>query len=302
MLEKHRLTYLEHLGIENYMPRRVLSHALASVLLPDDVLCESAIVANTDRKEIDRQETDKQTHALETQQSYRTESEQVATSTDNVEQVAAVRASVVSKLVIVEKPVDNVAPLIADPVSIPAMTPAMTTQDKPSGTQPIRFSLSVWRISKDLTVIDSRQPGSALPTDKLLQNMLRSIGYHLAQLPQSELLRWPLFKDDKLNSNEDEARAMVQAYLSALFSKDNTTEHATEKNKAIILLGKEAIRFSIDVGGDVEHFYAQHKGSALLHEQWKNQILIAPSLTDMLQDPMQKRVAWQALQTLLVSE
>jgi hypothetical protein len=153
-------------------------------------------------------------------------------------------------------------------------------------------------------VIDSRQPGAALPTDRLLQNILRSINCHLAQLPPSELLRWPLFnyskfkdnkfKDDKLSSNEDEARAMVQAYISAQCS--NGTTHT------ILLLGKDAIRFALTIEDDIDRFYEQHKGTALLQPQWKNSVLIAPSLIDMLQDPMQKRVMWNALQTLLVNE
>lgn len=269
MLEKQRLTYLEHLGIENYIPRRVLPNALPSQLLSDEALQAPVAFATTDMPE----------------------GEISVNHTAHHESVESVVSS---------SPSDRVAHLLGDSPSPVQDEPTVEiteettekTNTSPQAGSSIRFSLSVWRIGHDLLVIDSRQPGSALPTDRLLQNILRSIAYPLAQLPPSELLRWPLFKDDQLNSNEGEARAMVQAYISAQCAKAPA--------RAIILLGKEAVRFSLDFDGDADTFYEQHKGTEITQNQWQSIALIAPSLVDMLQDPLQKRVTWQALQSLLL--
>jgi hypothetical protein len=279
MLEKHRLTYLDHLGIDNYMPTKVLSNALPSQLLSDDALLEPTAFSTADVTS-DHSQSD----ALPT-----------------LPEVAAVPASTPSPSI------DVVAELLGKPTAAPAGSPVVPEPavvvsnvvsnenvDKKSVavTAPIRFSLSVWRINHDIMVIDSREPGAALPTDRLLQNILRSVGHSLAQLPPSELLRWPLFKDDSLTHPEDEARAMVQAYVSAQCAKHPL--------KTLLLLGEEATRFTLNVGDDTEAFYAQHKGSALLQAQWQCMALIAPSLVTMLKDPMQKRITWQALQTLVL--
>jgi uracil-DNA glycosylase len=85
---------------------------------------------------------------------------------------------------------------------------------------------------------------------------------------------------------------MVQAYVSAQCAKHPL--------KTLLLLGEEATRFTVNVGEDNEAFYDQHKGSALLQSQWQCMALIAPSLVTMLKDPMQKRITWQALQTLVL--
>jgi hypothetical protein len=164
---------------------------------------------------------------------------------------------------------------------------------QPETGSDIRFALNAWRINNDLLVIDSRQTGAALPTDRLLQNILRSMGCHLVQLPKSDILRWPLFKDDHISQPEDEARAMVQAYISAQSSKNPLAN--------LLLLGKEAVRFALSIDTDIDTYFEQHKGTVLAQEQWSSQALIAPSLIDMLQDPMQKKITWKVLQTLLVS-
>jgi hypothetical protein len=280
MLEKHRLTYLDHLGIDNYMPTKVLSNALPSQLLPDDTLLEPVAFSTADVVSDDRQ------------------ANTLSVSPDVVPAPVPV-IDVVAKLLgkSVASPDEPSVVSSVETASTAAEPTVVVTDEKVDKTPatavaPIRFSLSVWRINHDIMVIDSREPGAALPTDRLLQNILRSVGHSLAQLPPSELLRWPLFKDDSLTHPEDEARAMVQAYVSAQCAK--------QPLKTLLLLGEEATRFTVNIGDDSEAFYEKHKGSALLQAQWQCMALIAPSLVTMLKDPMQKRITWQALQTLVL--
>lgn len=289
MLEKHRLTYLDHLGIDNYMPRRVLPHALASQLLSDEALLEPTAFSTADVQDngvsIPSQET-------------------TVDDTLTAQAVSAESPSLDALNVLLGKPVamtpaiqtadsEQVTATISEP-SVVEATPKASPSAVSSDEEVIRFSLSAWRIHDDLMVIDSRQPRMALPTDRLLQNILRSIGYPLAQLPPSDILRWPLIKDDRLSHPEAEARAMVQAFISAQCAKAPL--------KGLLLLGQDAVRFALDVEGDSQTFYHEHKGAAYPQAQWQTSALIAPSLIDMLQEPTLKRVTWQALQSWVQPE
>lgn len=302
MLEKHRLTYLDHLGIENYMPRRILPNALPSQLLSDEALMEPAAFSTADTPfevhpthdpaSLDKppSETIEKTPPIDVMAELlgkKPVDTQQASSSQNTPQQQDVSQDASSAPSAVTAAADTSAHSEKREAEVNHELAPKNT----ASTETIRFSLSVWRINHDIMVIDTRQPATALPTDRLLQNILRSIGCHLAQLPPSDILRWPLFKDDSLSHPEDEARAMVQAYVSAQVSKAPI--------KTLLLLGHDAVRFTLDVGDDSQHFYHEHKGGALLQEQWQSTALIAPSLIDMLQEPLQKRITWQALQTLV---
>lgn len=299
MLEKHRLRYLDMLGIENYMPRYQLSNALPSQLLSDDALLEPTAFSTADS---------------ETPVSNIGDDSPITSPVNepvNPSSVAVVDGEVADVLAVLTQeqtspPMDDIAALINVAESSSIMSEVSVVEESANhaivaDNQPaIRFSLNVWRIHNDLIVIDTRQPAAALPTDKLLQNILRSIGYALAQLPPSELLRWPLFKArpvknvrESQTSDEDEARAMVQAYLSAHYSKMPV--------KTLLLLGEDAVRFALTPDQASNDFYNKHKGTQISDTPWKSTVLVAPSLVDMLHDPMQKHITWQALQALLRS-
>jgi hypothetical protein len=295
MLEKHRLTYLDHLGIDNFMPRRALPNALPSQLLPDEALIEPAAFSTADSA-----------HTAVSDNSQANSTIPAASDSTALDTLNTLLGNkppkphltntqpLVSTEPKVEAHSDAVVHTLNGDPNAQTPTLAATVSSTPSlpvtptAEEDIRFSLSVWRINDELMVIDSHQPRMALPTDRLLQNILRSIGYPLAQLPPSDMLRWPLIKDDRLSHPEAEARAMVQAFISAQCAKAPL--------KALLLLGKDAVRFALSIDDDSHAFYEQNKGSSCLQEQWQTMAFIAPSLVDMLQDPMQKRITWQALQ------
>jgi hypothetical protein len=318
MLEKHRLTYLDALGIENYMPRYQLTNALPSQLLSDDALREPAAFSTADIHSVELDsgrviadknvlgECEKNTpDAILPTPSVAVEVMDVLGIAPNVSSdVSGNSADVASH----SSPVDVVEGIDKKAAVSEALVNTASTAEKTD----IRFSLNIWRIQNELLVIDSREPAAALPTEKLLQNILRSIGYPLAQLPPSDLLRWPLFTTKKFankkltqtsanqsinqsinqSSEEDEARAMVQAYLSAQCSRAPI--------KILLLLGKNSANFALTPSGDTDVFYDQHKGTAVDTPLWESKVLVVPSLVEMLHDPMQKQITWQALQTLFV--
>ena len=288
MLEKHRLTYLDHLGIDNYMPRRVLPHALASQLLSDEALLEPTAFSTAD---VQNNGASIPLQEISVDNTLTTET--VSAESPSLDALNALLGKPVATA-----PAVKIADIVEDTVETVAVgvlpEDVSSVAVVPSSDEVIRFSLSAWRIHDDIMVIDSRQPRMALPTDRLLQNILRSIGYPLAQLPPSDILRWPLIKDDRLSHPETEARAMVQAFISAQCTKAPL--------KGLLLLGHDAVRFALNIEGNSQTFYDEHKGTSILQEQWQTTALIAPSLIDMLQDPMLKRVTWQALQAWVQPE
>lgn len=295
MLEKQRLTYLEHLGIENYVPKRVLVGAAPSQLLSDEALLDPIAFSTRDHVHLSgEKEYVEQAVAIHTDDRDAVVDSANDTDSNQSDQHTDVSATVLADFL--ESKPEQSRPKKPQHVTTPDAIPAAGNTST-ADHQAIRFTLNVWRISHSFLVVDSRQPAMALPTDKLLQNILRAIGYSMAQLPPSELLRWPLFKsaDTSIAQEEIEARAMVQAYISAQFNKVSDDSASA---KILLLLGENAVRFALDPNGDIDSFFNQHQGSSIDQPQWQASALIAPSLIDMLQAPLKKRITWQALQTL----
>lgn len=295
MLEKHRLTYLDALGIDNYMPRCVLPHAMPSQLLPDEALAEPTAFSTADAPVVESITSTTENsleRSLDRPLENPLESSLVrATSPSALDELLGNTPAAAKALDVNDEGTSQSHPE-GNKQSEAAVSAKEAANNPSSGASTdIRFALNTWRVSNDILVLDSRQPGAALPTDRLLQNILRSMDCHLAQLPQSEILRWPLFKDDYDSHPEEEARAMVQAYISAQSSK--------APFKTLLLFGKDAVRFSLTMEQPIDVFFDNHQGTALEQSQWQSQALICPSLIDMLQEPMQKKVTWQALQSVI---
>ena len=163
---------------------------------------------------------------------------------------------------------------------------AINASDLPANTQAetVRFSLNCWRIDDDLLIIDSHEPGVALPTDTLLLNIVRSIGRSLTQLPKPELLRWPLFEHDQHANDQNQAHAMVQAYIQAQTAKKPVAH--------LVLMGATAARFSLNEFDD----WRSVEGKSF--QQWQMTLTLIPSLADMLREPLLKSVAWGAIKRL----
>lgn len=80
-----------------------------------------------------------------------------------------------------------------------------------SNVQP--FSLSLWRPSLGFLVIADRNT-EALPTELLMQNILRFYMNNYSLKVDEEILRWPAVQASQLALTEDNARAELQTWLS----------------------------------------------------------------------------------------
>lgn len=306
MLEHRRQHYLSLLGIENYMPTRILPSAAPSILMPDELLVDPAALSlSLHAPALDNPEK----HSLDPH----SESERMGqvpkdenstgdhlTAKDSTAITEAMSSHPLDALGSVD---EDIATLHRDTLPEASHINAQVQADIGSRVEQhrhtsasIKFIFSVWRI-QDVLVLDTRKVREALPTDRLLQNILRAVGYPTAQLPASESLRWPLFTNKRSantgksptdagmgNADKEQARAMVQAYISA--------QHTKAPLKYLFLMGDESTVFTLDETTSADSTIGTMSTAAL----WGGvQCFSMPSLYTMLQDPPSKHIAWQAL-------
>jgi hypothetical protein len=274
MLEKQRQQYLSVLGVESYVPRRILPGAAPSILIEQNLLQPVIGEATND-------EAVKESIATISSED---------SSTDFKGSPHSSPLDILSKAPVA----DEKQPEAIDKEETEEVSTQASNDSVPS-SQSISFVLNIWQINESCLVVDTREPGAALPTDRLLQNILRVIGYPLVQLPQSDIVRWPLFKSQSINANSeansaDQACAMVQAYITAKASK-LSVQH-------ILLMGEAATAYSLGTNNEFNDL----QGTLVTESSWEGaKIAVTPSLVTMLQEPLQKRIAWKALKSLLAS-
>lgn len=166
----------------------------------------------------------------------------------------------------------------------PAASPAKRVLDVLAGPAPsegVRFSLSLWRATEGLMVIDSHQARQALPTSTLLNNMLFAKGWRMP-LARPEVLNWPMVggTDD---GGWPQACEMVQAFLNARCERQPV--------QSIWLMGEAAYRAVCDGSDD----YQKNIGHMRDLPTLGCLAVVLPSLTDMLKSPSLKAPAWQAI-------
>ena len=263
MLERQRLQYLSILGIDNYMPRRLLQGAAGSVLLSAEqlqpIMDSQTVLPSLKEVPVDS-----------------TQQEKVGNQTVDVGEELSLSPK-------------TLLDTIESPPAKGDVPEAALVDREPVAPSAVEFVFTIWRINDDCLIVDSHQPGTALPTDRLLLNILRAIGYSLVQLPQSDSIRWPLFTGNQYttaSNDTEEACAMVQAYMTAQVTKGDV--------KQLLLMGDAA--FSYVVNHD--QTFDQCQGGLITDAQWQATIAVLPSLTTMLTDPTQKAIAWKALKQL----
>lgn len=294
MLERQRQQYLSLLGIDNYVPRRILLSAAASVLLTDEqignILPAVAVNVVADSHEQHQQHT----ASLQNTNSHSNSSQNSAipANDDSTDDKPASVMSAVSS--VLDMAVTTSSDIIRDKQT---QDSAIDLNKASTPDKELQFVLSVWRIRNELLVVDSRQPGAAYPTDRLLQNILRAIGYPLAQLPASDIVRWPLFVNHKNtqsilkhNQDADQARAMVHAYIHAQMSQYPL--------KALLLMGDNAARFGLNGFG--AESLVDINIDTLDTSSWPIPVVVTHSLFSLLQEPHLKAQAWAALQKIIV--
>lgn len=176
------------------------------------------------------------------------------------------------------------------PVESDMSAAAEATVESPKASAPVApFALTVWRVSEALMVIDSRQVQLALPTDRLLSNILRALGYKLPSLPKAEVVRWPFYENkmaDQAAGTEIEVREMLHAFLDAHL--------VLNPAQYLLLMGQEAARYILPAGVDLQN--PPSEGVEL--KELATTAVVTPSLSEMLQAPELKAGTWRVIQPL----
>lgn len=172
-----------------------------------------------------------------------------------------------------------------------------TDQDEATPTTAERvspFSLSIWRSSLPLLVLDARQPRSAMPTERLLRNLLSALsapGGDPQTRPEAtaweEILPWPSVNNPAVHLRLEDARAELHTWLEIELSQ--------RPAKQMLLMGENAARHFLPEGASYQELLWQ----SVALEPSGSPALIVPSLLELLQEPALKRNLWQALQPVL---
>lgn len=145
------------------------------------------------------------------------------------------------------------------------------------------FSLTVYRPQPGFLIIDSRNTKLALPTEVLLNNLLRANLKALQFILGEEVLRWPMIENRFVSRTEDDARNELQTWLAV--------ENELRPIHTLWLMGESAARYWLVSENDWSATcwtMQPIKDSSL-------QALILPSLNQLLQYPAQKSRLWTCL-------
>ncbi len=274
MNELQRQQYLDAMGVDTYMPRWVLPHA------PIPVACDVSFIPG-------------ELEAGQSQGAGKTGSQAKAASNDAAAPVSTLTTGVSAAAS--TKPESVLAALTEPVTSVEAAVEQVQSAEKTSVKTPVnaepvpQFALSIWRVSEQLLVIDSRQAQLALPTEPLLINILVALGYPRQPLPKAEVIRWPMVDNPFVGQTAADAREMLEAYLDGKL--------LTHPAKHILLMGEDACRYVLPEVNSVE----DQLGKAVALEHHKVDAIVVPSLSTMLLEPEQKRLTWKAIQPLILS-
>ena len=295
MNEVQRQQYLEALGIDSYMPRWILPMAPRSVACAAVVKSKPAAASDVyvpASRVAAVAGNPPAAHSASVAATAGSASASVSASLSPSQTSPASAAVGMEALAAVTEQVSVTPTPVIE-------APARRMTDTAAVVDP-RFALSMWRVSEELLVIDSRQAQLALPTEPLLANILQALGLPRQPLQRAEVLHWPMYDHPLAPKGEAAARETLMAMLEAKLE-----QHPVPY---LLLMGAEACHFVLPAellpsaaegeGGDPSSSFAALEGKALRVEPLKATAIVVPSLCDMLQQPALKASTWRAIQPL----
>ncbi|WP_288132694.1 hypothetical protein [Microbulbifer sp.] len=184
------------------------------------------------------------------------------------------------------RPAPNQSAPVQIPTDVGRVIGSITAETKIVPTEPARvtapeqpvepFVLSCWWLGQELLAVDSRVPGAALPVESLFGNIARALGWHGLDC-ERDRLKWPPAENPfTAAAGADDARDICGSWLQAACSRKPV--------KSIWLMGDAAQQFCAPIA--LEQPVNDWQGV---------QVIAMPSLTTLLQQPLQKRALWQLL-------
>lgn len=263
MNEINRQAYLSAFGIENYMPRWRLPMA------PEPVVCLLPISVSTPsivHSAPSISHSSSSAAHVEALTPRLSPTEKIGMATDMLACIVESKKSVSSS---------------AAPINAATILQQLGAVTKSAVVQP--FTLSVWRPVPGFLIIDSRNTKLALPTELLLNNILRAILGSEKMTLNEEVLRWPMIENSFVSRTEDDARNELQTWLAV--------ENELRPINKLWLLGDKAARYFLTPSVD----YAELLWQQTLLANKEIHALILPSLNELLQQPTLKARFWQCV-------
>lgn len=131
-------------------------------------------------------------------------------------------------------------------------------------------------------VLDSRRPQAALPTQSLLKNIFASKNLSLNG-SKPEIINWPMFGGTSGPQGWSAASEMVLAFLKARMER--------QASQFLWVMGKSA--YAAIYGSPDQ--YEQHLGKITSLESLGVELVVLPSLSEMIEQPALKRTTWLAI-------
>jgi hypothetical protein len=272
MNERLRMEYLEAMGITMFVPRRILPGARASTqaVVPQVVSAEEAPAV--DRRPA---EVVSLAEAVSLKEVQSPNQERVPPTQELPAAPRQIQAAVSDIMETFSRPASR-----ADALPESAGAPAAVTEP------PVQFALSIWRPSPALMILDSRHAGGALPTQALLENILRAKGLSLPP-SKPDILVWP-HGGMAPAPGWDAAREMLQAFLQARLER--------QPAQYLWLMGESACNAVL-----ADRSFQESLGLAINLDTLASLAVVLPSLADMLQQPALKARTWAAIRAHHVS-
>lgn len=277
MHERHRMQYLDAMGIDTFVPRFILTNCQAPTQCPLPEPLEEATQSSSTNSRLGDVLSSNETEGLP------------GTDTDS-QQEAATQGQAKGSLRAVSEILDTTSKVLSSKPRGDLTSPGAPVVDVSPPTENTEFNLCMWRMSDDLLVIDSHSAGTALPTHALLQNILRCFNIQLP-MPAAEWLKWP----PEVSYNRDQswiaACEMVQGFLESRLLD-------AVSSKRILLFGGDAFRAVSNKKLDASlHLYKPYWLESL-----DAQAMALPSLAEVLYNPNLKLPAWLALRAFFVDK
>lgn len=257
--ELQRQAYLSALGIENYMPRMILPFA------PPSVVCELPISAEA------------QVPSL-LQDKFAPTSLSPITLTPLA---APVGNSLASEILADVAPVKK----LTVPINAASILDQFETKKAPV-IEP--FALSLWRPAPGFLIVDSRNSSLALPTELLLNNLLRTFLPTIKPDLREEVMRWPMIENRFVSRTADDARNELQTWLAV--------ENELRPINRLWLMGDNAARYLLDAEiKPADVYWQEHVLNSTGTGVNSLRAIILPSLVELLQQPRLKAHFWASV-------
>lgn len=251
MNEIQRQAYLSALGIENYAPRWLLPSAPVSTACVVPILHTPSEVAAS------------------------LPAAAVPAAHERIEENKNTSPNLLNTMAYLGE--QKKAPLAVNA----AMILQQLEEKKAPVVQP--FSLSVYRPQPGFLIVDSRNTKLALPTEVLLNNVLRTCLSGCSFSLGEEVLRWPMVENRFVSRTENDARNELQTWLAV--------ENELRPISRLWLMGENAARYWIAADSN----WPELCWTTLPITDLQLQALILPSINQLLQNPLQKSRLWACL-------